>query len=129
MPTKAQRIAGWVVTALVALAFAASAAGKFTGAAKEGVVPMGIPEALITTLGAIELACAALYALPLTSFLGAILLTGYAGGAVFAHLRAGVPSPAAAIILGVLAWVGYGLRHPGVIRAAFGRPSGSPAGG
>jgi len=51
----------------------------------------GSSETLARTLGVVTVACTALYAIPPTSILGAILLTGYLGGAVASHLRIGSP--------------------------------------
>ncbi len=56
----------------------------------EGMEHLGIPLALASTLAIIELTCVIVYAIPLTSVIGAILLTGYMGGAIFAHLRVGI---------------------------------------
>lgn len=74
---------------------------------------LGIPAHLARTLGILTMICAALYAIPKTSVLGAILLTGYLGGAVYTHLR--VDSPLFShvlfgVYLGVLAWGGLYLR-------------------
>ncbi len=52
---------------------------------------LGIPVHLARTLGILTLVCALLYAIPATSVLGAVLMTGYLGGAVYVHLRAGSP--------------------------------------
>jgi hypothetical protein len=54
---------------------------------------LGWPVSLTSTLGIIELCCLALYLVPRTSVLGALLLTGYLGGAVATHLRIGSPLP------------------------------------
>jgi hypothetical protein len=71
----------------------------------------GFPEGVIGPIGAVELACAVLYAIPQTSVLGAILLTGYLGGAVVTHVRVG-ESFAAAVVVGVVLWAGLFLREP-----------------
>jgi hypothetical protein len=76
---------------------------------------LGIPTHLARTLGIILLVCTALYAVPRTSVLGAILLTGYLGGAVYTHVR--VDSPLFTHVLfgvyvGGLAWGGLYLRNP-----------------
>src|SRR5947209_4997944 len=66
-------------------------------------------------LGAILGLCTTLYAIPRTAFLGALLLTGYLGGAVATHLSAGSPlfsSTLFGIYLGVAAWGGLWLRDP-----------------
>ena len=52
---------------------------------------LGYPLNLSRTLGVVELACAALYLMPRTSVLGAVLLTGYLGGAIATQLRVGAP--------------------------------------
>ena len=59
----------------------------------------------------IELACVLLYVLPHTAVLGAVLLTGYLGGAIFAHLR--VDDPVTVVVMiGVVAWGALFLRDP-----------------
>jgi hypothetical protein len=60
-------------------------------AAVEGAVQLGYPETVIRTIGFIQLACLVLYVIPRTSVLGAMLLTGYLGGAIATHLRVGSP--------------------------------------
>ena len=74
---------------------------------------MGIPGSLARTLGVIGLLCTLLYAVPRTSVLGAILLTGYLGGAIASHLRLGDPIFTHTLFglhLGLLAWGGLYLR-------------------
>lgn len=70
---------------------------------------MGVPSHLATGIGITELVCVALYVIPQTAVLGAILLTGYLGGAVLTHLRVGdaffMP-----IVVGVVLWLGLFLR-------------------
>ncbi len=75
----------------------------------EGFAHLGYPESLALGLGTVELACTVVYVVPRTSVLGAILLTGYLGGATATHVRIGEPffMP---IILGVLVWGGLFLR-------------------
>jgi len=75
----------------------------------QGFAHLGYPESLTLGLGIVELACAVVYVIPRTSVLGAILLTGYLGGATATHLRIGEPffMP---IILGMLVWGGLYLR-------------------
>jgi len=70
---------------------------------------LGYPEAVLTTLAILELTCVVVYVIPRTAVLGAILLTGYLGGAVASHFRVGDP-PIAQVLLGVLAWGGLYLR-------------------
>ena len=72
---------------------------------------------LTPTLGGIMVVCAALYAIPATTVLGAILVTGFLGGAICAHVRLGElgsPPEIVSLLLGVMAWGGLYLRHPRV---------------
>lgn len=74
---------------------------------------LGIPTNLAFTLGVLTLAGALLYAYPKTSVLGAILLTGYLGGAIYVHVRAGSPlfsHTLFGVYLGILLWGGLYLR-------------------
>ena len=79
---------------------------------------MGIGPDLAAGIGALLLACTALYAIPKTAILGAILLTGYLGGAAAAHViaRSGIFPVAFSIGFGVLVWVGLILREPRLAR-------------
>lgn len=81
--------AGWIISGLVAAFMAFDAAGKFAKPKQvtEAFEGIGWPIQLSSTLGAILLACAALYLIPQTSLFGAILLIGYLGGAVATNLR------------------------------------------
>ena len=54
-------------------------------------VELGLPTDLSLTIGILELVCLALYVIPRTAVLGAILLTGYLGGAIAIHVRVGNP--------------------------------------
>jgi hypothetical protein len=82
----------------------------------ETTVQLGWPESVIVGLGIVLLACTALYAVPRTSVLGAILLTGYLGGAVATHVRVGDGAFPAVfpVIVGALVWGGLVLRDPRV---------------
>jgi hypothetical protein len=74
---------------------------------------IGYPEATVQPIGLILLACVVLYVAPRTAVLGAVLLTGYLGGAVATHLRLGDPLLSQTlfpIYVGVLAWTGLYLR-------------------
>lgn len=74
---------------------------------------LGWPLHFSEALGATLLACTTLYAIPRTSVLGAILLTGYLGGAVATHLRAGDPLFSHVLFptyMGALLWLGLYLR-------------------
>ncbi|MCU1219213.1 MAG: rane protein [Candidatus Angelobacter sp.] len=74
---------------------------------------LGYPVGLAAGIGILLLACVALYAVPRTSVLGAILLTGYLGGAVASHVRVGDPWFSHALFpvyIGLLIWGGLYLR-------------------
>ncbi len=123
MPSKAQRITGWVLTGLVGFFLVvASGVPKFIDfpGKKEMFDHLGITADLSPILGVIEIAVAVLFLIPRTSFLGAILVTGYLGGAVWAHLRVGdqwfFP-----IIIGVVMWISLGLRQPAIFAMALGK--------
>jgi hypothetical protein len=75
----------------------------------EGFVHLGYPEHLAVPIAAVMLTCTVLYAIPQTAFLGALLLTGYLGGATASHVRVGEPFYFP-IIFGVLVWAGLFLR-------------------
>jgi uncharacterized membrane protein YphA (DoxX/SURF4 family) len=77
----------------------------------QGFTHLGIPERLSLPLGILEITCAIIYVIPGTSVLGAILLTGFLGGAILTHLRVGEPV-FMQIIVGVLVWGGLFLRDP-----------------
>jgi len=109
---KAMKWGGLVVSALPVLMLVTSATMKFLH--KPEMVGMftgkfGYPEATLPILAVVELLCTLLYAIPQTSVLGAILLTGYLGGAVATHVRVGDPF-FAPLALGVLVWAGLFLR-------------------
>ncbi len=81
------------------------------GAVAKGLVEHGYPSQLASTILALEIGCAVIYAVPQTAVLGAILMTGYLGGAVATHVRIGEsPHWVAPVVVGVLAWLGLFLR-------------------
>ncbi len=75
----------------------------------EEFVRLGYPENLIVGIGILELFCTVVYLIPRSSILGAILLTGYLGGATATHVRIGDPF-FIPIVLGVVIWGGLFLR-------------------
>ena len=75
----------------------------------EGFTRLGYGESLALGIGILELVCTVVYVIPHTSILGAILWTGYLGGATATHVRIGEPF-SAPIILGILVWGGLFLR-------------------
>jgi DoxX-like family len=78
----------------------------------DATIRIGFPVTTIVGIGITLLVCTAIYAIPKTSILGVILLTGYLGGATAAQLRAGSPvfETLFPVIFGVLAWFGIYLR-------------------
>lgn len=85
-----------------------------TGFSIEGSQQLGYPAEIVPTIGLIMLLCTALYIIPQTRILGAILLTGYLGGTVASHLRVGngwFPI-AFSFLFGALVWVAVVLRDP-----------------
>ena len=83
----------------------------------ESFVRLGYPTSLAIAIGTIELVCLAIYLVPRTAVLGAILLTGFLGGAVATHVRVGDPLLSHVffpIYVGLLLWGGLFLRMPTV---------------
>jgi len=104
---------GRVLSALPALLIAFSASMKLSHAPEfvaNWTGKFGYSEAAASGIGLLELACLAVYLVPRTSVLGAVLLTGYLGGAVATHVRIGDPSAVMPFVLGVLLWAGLYLR-------------------
>jgi DoxX-like protein len=114
-PGRAARITGWVLTSLVALFLLFDSVTKLLQlpAVVEATVQMGFPATTVPVIGGTLLACLVLYLIPRTAVLGAVLLTGYLGGAVCAQLR--IEAPVLGYLLfpvytGVLVWAGLYLR-------------------
>jgi hypothetical protein len=128
MSTKAQHITGWVLTILVGLfLIVASGVPKFLDVSTipdmaKMMDKLQIPLNLLKILGVLEITVAVLYLIPRTAFLGAILTTGYLGGALWTHLRVG-DTWFFPIIIGVLMWLGLALRHPVIFRLLLGQDS------
>ena len=111
---------GWVMSALPALFLLMDGVMKLMKPeiVVKTTVQLGYPESVILGLGILLLACTVLYLIPRTCILGAILLTGYLGGAVATHVRVedGVFPALFPVILGALLWGGLVLRD-GQLRA------------
>jgi hypothetical protein len=105
---------GRVISALPVLALVFSATMKLMKppGIVDGFKHFGYPEELIRVLGIVELSCAVIYIIPRTSILGAILMTGYLGGAVATHARLEDPAFIMPFLAGVLVWLGLFLREP-----------------
>lgn len=104
--------AGWVISVLLTLLFLVSAVMKLAGipAVQEGMAHLGLLLSMLTPLSMLEMACAVVYVIPATAVLGAVLLTGYLGGAICTHWRVGDPF-LPQIVLGLLVWLGIYLRE------------------
>ena len=107
--------AGRIISALPVLFLLMDGAMKLAKPAfvVEATVRLGYPESVIIGLGIVLLSCTLLYVIPRTSVLGAILLTGYLGGAVATHVRvsAGLFEIIFPVIFGGLLWGGLFLRE------------------
>ena len=113
--------AGRILSGLVVLFLIPDGIIKFIKPAPvvDAFAHLGLPLSSSVTLGILLLSCTVLYAIPRTSVLGAILLTGYLGGAVATHLRVGDPLFSHILFptyLGVVLWLGLYLRE-GRLRA------------
>ena len=113
-PSKAARWAGRIISTLIILLMGVlPVVLLLTNRAmiEEGTAKQGYPANVAIPILIVEIICAILYAIPRTAVLGAILLTGYLGGAVATHVRASEPwfIP---VIVGVLVWLGLYLRDP-----------------
>ena len=111
--SKAARWTGRVLSTLPILGFLFSAAMKFSKSPElaKGFEHLQLPTSFAAGLGILELTCTVIYAIPRTAVLGAILLTGYLGGAILTHLRVGDPVYTH-MVLGVMIWGGLFLRDP-----------------
>lgn len=103
--------AGRIISALSVLFLLFSGVMTLTKLAPvvQGFARLGYPESVARPIGILLLVCTVVYAIPRTSILGAILLTGYLGGATATHVRVGEPF-FFAIVVGVLVWAGLFLR-------------------
>ena len=110
--SKAMFWMGWVISAIPVLMMGVMGAVMFVTSPNmviDGMKKYGYPEYTARPILLVEIACAVIYAIPQTAVLGAILLTGYLGGAVATHVRVGEPFYFP-VIMGVLVWLGILLR-------------------
>jgi hypothetical protein len=108
--------AGVVVSAIPVLFLAVDLAVKLLqlAPAVEGTAQLGYPPTVVLPLGLVQLACLVLYLVRSTSVLGAVLWTGYLGGAVATHVRLGNPLFSHVlfpVLVGALLWLGLWLRE------------------
>jgi hypothetical protein len=123
-PSKTQRRVGWGLTTLTVLFMLFDAAGKLAlePHVVEATTKIGYPVAAIRPIGIIALICTVLYAIPRTAILGAVLLTGFCGGAVASKVRIEDPlfsSVLFGVYFAVIAWAGLYLRDD-ALRRLFG---------
>ena len=116
-PTPLRLWTGRVISAVVILALLADALVNLAAPQKlaADMAATGFALALATPLAVIILVCALVYAVPVTSVLGAILITAFAGGSIAVHFRLGeIGSPPQIIsaLIAVFAWAGLLLRYP-----------------
>jgi hypothetical protein len=112
---RAARVAGWTLTVVVTLFLLVDSVTKLLQIPPvvEATMQMGFPASAVPVIGGTLLACLVLHLVPRTAVLGAVLLTGYLGGAVCAQLRIGAPLWTFLLVpvyTGVLVWLGLYLR-------------------
>jgi hypothetical protein len=118
-PSKSRLLTGRILTTLTVLFLIMDIVFKFIRPIPPQVLQsmnqLGIQTGLLTTIGILLLACTVLYVIPATSVLGAVLLTGYLGGAISVHVRVGNPLFGYVLFpvyVGALMWAGLYLREP-----------------
>lgn len=116
-------LAGYGLTGLCALFLLMDAAMKLMELpiVLETTIQLGWPASSAVPLGLVLVISVLLYLLPRTSILGAVLLTGYLGGAVATHARIGSPlftHTLFGVYVGIIMWAGVYLRDP-VLRSIF----------
>lgn len=121
-PSRARAWTGRILTGLFVLFLAWDSISKilYVDQVHQVAVAMGFSQASIVGIGLTLLACVALYLAKRTALLGAILLTGYFGGAMATHvvLKSGPFPIAFSAAFGVITWVALGLRDPRVSQLA-----------
>lgn len=103
---------GRVLSAIPVLALAVGAGFALARPPQvvEGMSKFGYPESKLLLIAVLEIGSVLIYLFPRTAVLGAILMTGYLGGAVATHVRIGDPGYAMAIVMGIFVWAGLYLR-------------------
>ena len=91
--SKRMKITGWVLSILAILLLLADGFAKLIKPEPviQATLLLGYPESTITTIGILVIICTIIYAIPRSAFLGAILLTGFLGGAIATHFRINNP--------------------------------------
>ena len=107
----------WILSGMVIAFMIVDAGGTLLGIEpiKKATLETGYPLDLLWLIGALQLLCLVLYAIPATSVSGAIVLTGFLGGAITSNLRVAgtlTPEMIVSLLVGVLAWGGLWFRDP-----------------
>lgn len=115
-PSKKANVTGWVLSIMAILFLLFDSVGKFMKpeAVIKGTVELGYPESVLNGLGVVLLISTLIYTIPRFSFIGAILLTGYLGGAIASHVRLGNPLFSHILFpvyVALFIWVGLYLRN------------------
>jgi hypothetical protein len=115
VPSNAQRWTGRILSGVAVLFLTFDIVIKFMHIAPvtQAMAQLGIPDHLVLTIATIQTVCLVLYLIPRTSVLGAILYTGYLGGAILANLRVELPLFSHVLFptyIGALLWAGLYLR-------------------
>jgi hypothetical protein len=113
--SKGQKWTGIALTVLISLMLLMGVAMGLSGNAQavQGFTQYGYPAAALKWVVLAELLCVVLYAIPRTAVFGAILLTGYLGGAVATHVRAAeLDKFLVPVVVCAVAWLGIWLREP-----------------
>jgi hypothetical protein len=118
-PSKSRLLTGRILTTLTVLFLIVDIAFKFIRPippqVSQSMTQLGFQAGLLNTIGLLLLICTVLYVIPATSVLGAVLLTGYLGGAISVQLRVGNPlfgNVLFPVYVAILMWAGLCLREP-----------------
>jgi DoxX-like family len=111
--SKGKLWAGRILSAIPVLILILAGSMKLTRSAGvlQGIAEAGFSTRLAVPIGLLELACTLIYLIPRTSILGAILMTGFLGGATVTEVRVGNPSYFVTVLLGMMVWGGLYFRE------------------
>ena len=114
--SKKMTITGWIISGIPILLLLFDGVGKLLKPEPviQSTLELGYPESVLTGIGIVLIICTVLYAIPRFSVIGAVLLTGYLGGAVATHVR--LQNPLFSHVLfpvyvGIFIWAGLYLRN------------------
>ena len=111
--SRGRLVTGWVISVVVSLLFVFSGVMKLRGGPDldQGMQHLQLRPEMTLPLGILELSCIAVYLVSPTAVLGAVLMTGYLGGAMLTHWRVG-DMFFLHVVIGLLIWLGIYLREP-----------------